>query len=138
MSEVQIGLLGDDEQPTAFKFDSTIIADRRKWPKDLVEIIEYVQAELKAAGVTDKELLLLTEKVLIGLSFRSGGRGFYFPNAHRVKKALLHKRIHDDWATNIPPIELVRKYRMSEPAIYRIIDEQRAIHKAHIQPALFP
>lgn len=127
----------DSDQPIALHLDDDVIIDRRKWPKDLVEMADFVRAELAAAGIEDAERQLLIEKVLVALCFRSGGRGFYLPQAHSVKTALLHKRIHDDWAAEIPVQQLIKKYRMSEQTLYGIIKEQRALHRARIQPELF-
>lgn len=128
----------DSSQPIAIHLDDNVIADRRKWPKDLVEIADFIRAELDAAGIQDEERQLLIEKVLVAMCFRSGGRGFYLPQAHSIKTALLHKRIYDDYVANMPMKALIQKYRMSEQTLYGIIKEQRAIHLARIQPALFP
>lgn len=140
--EHQLGFALDAGQPGSDHaitphLNDDLLADKRKWPKDLVEMTDFIHAELDASGITDNDKHLLTEKVLIALCFRSGGRGFYLPQAAAVKTALLHKRIHDEWAASVPVVELIRRYKMSEQAIYGIIKEQRTLHQRKIQPGLF-
>jgi len=133
----QTDLFGiDASQPIAAHLDDTLIQERRNWPRDLVEIADFVRGELKAAGYEGDELYLLIEKVLVGLCFRSGGRGFYLPQADRVKRALRDKRLYDAFdGRNIKA--LVRKYGLSEQKVYEIIREQTALHRAKVQPGLF-
>lgn len=133
----QNDLFGIDlSQPIAQHLDDHIIQERRHWPKDLVEIADFVLAELKAAGYQDAELNLLTEKILVGLCFRSGGRGFYLPQADRVKRALRDKQIYDAFnGHNIR--QLVRHFELSEQKVYEVLREQRALHLGKVQPGLF-
>ena len=126
----------DSSQPIAEHLNDEVIQERRNWPRDLVEIADFVQAELKQAGYLDDELELLIEKILVALCFRSGGRGFYLPQADRVKRALRDKKIFDDYDhRNIRT--LVRKYGLSEQKIYEVLREQGALHRAKVQPGLF-
>ncbi len=127
----------DTSQPIAAHLDDDVIIDRRKWPKDLVEMADFIHAELDASDVTDEDKHMLAEKILVALCFRSGGRGFYLPKADAVKTSLLHKRIHDDWEAGVQPAELIKKYDFSEAALYKVIKEQRALHLDRIQPPLF-
>ncbi|OPX57055.1 Transcriptional regulator, Middle operon regulator (Mor) family [Oceanospirillum multiglobuliferum] len=137
-SSPELDLFGlDMTQPISQHLDDDVMVDRRKWPKDLIEMADFIHAELNASGITSEEKHLLTEKVLIALCFRSGGRGFYLPKADAVKTSLLHKRIHDEWAANVQISTLIRQYDLSEQAIYSIIKEQRRLHQQKIQPCLF-
>lgn len=139
--EHQLGFALDAEQPGSDQpitptFDHDVVTDHRHWPYELVQIADFIHAELNASGIDDEATHVLIEKVLIALCFRSGGRGFYLPKADTVRAALLHKRIHDDWMASVPIRALIQRYKLSEKSIYDIIKEQRQIHRQKIQPSL--
>ncbi|GAA4650823.1 Mor transcription activator family protein [Kistimonas scapharcae] len=115
--------------------DDDLIEERRHWPRDLVEMSDFLRAQLNQEGESDERTLLLADKLLVALAFRSGGRGFYLPKADRVKRALRDKQLYEAFnGRNI--YELVRRFDLSEVKVYQVIKEQRALHMGRIQPSL--
>ena len=117
--------------------DDDAFHQKHYWPADLVELSDIIRAQLQREGLKDDDLYRQIDRVILALAFMAGGRGFYLPQAERVKKALLYKRVYDEFDGRNQS-ELGRKYKLSEQRVYQIIKEQRQLHRSRIQHNLFP
>ena len=88
--------LDDENHNILAHLDDEVVVDKRLWPKDLAVLADTAMVELKAAGVTDKEARLLMEKLLVAISLRCGGRGFYLPKGDRLRKGIRDRRIFQE------------------------------------------
>ncbi|WP_051298671.1 Mor transcription activator family protein [Marinobacterium litorale] len=111
---------------------------KRKWPKDLAALIDIFEAALKRGGLDDVQAKRLAHSLLAEQAMYCGGRHIYIPKGDRLKQAIRDVELFRDWHDNgLVPDQLAAKYKISAQHVYRIINEQRAIHLKRVQPALF-
>lgn len=110
---------------------------KRKWPKDLVALLDIYQAALMRLGYTVEQSSRIAHALISELAVYCGGRYIYLPKGDALEKAIRDVRLFTDWRDNQhTPDMLVRKYKISLQHVYRIIDEQRKYHINKIQPQL--
>jgi len=110
----------------------------KKWPKDLVAIIDMLIAKFERMGIAQDEAQRLTFGVVHELALYCGGRYFYLPKGDVLERAIRDRNLYRDWHDRaIMPNELATKYRVAVQHVYRIIKEQRAYHIKKVQPNLF-
>ncbi len=111
---------------------------RKKWPKDLVAIIDMLIATYERMGYPQEEAHRLTLGTVKELALYCGGRYFYLPKGDVLDRAIRDRNLYKDWSDNgILPNELATKYRLAVQHVYRIIKEQRMYHARRVQPDLF-
>jgi len=110
---------------------------KRKWPKDLVALLDIYQAALVRLGYSAEQSSKIAHALISELAVYCGGRYIYLPKGDALEKAIRDVRLFNDWRDNQhTPDMLVRKYKISLQHVYRIIDEQRKYHINKIQPQL--
>ncbi|WP_051219472.1 Mor transcription activator family protein [Oceanobacter kriegii] len=111
---------------------------RKKWPRDLVAIIDLLNAKLRRMGYSEDEAHRITYAMVMEQAAYCGGRYFYLPKGDVLERAIRDKALYKDWSDHgILPNELAQKYRITVQHVYRVIKEQRAYHQAKVQPSLF-
>lgn len=111
---------------------------RKKWPRDLANLIDIYDAALKRMGVDDDQARRIAHTLLAEQSMYCGGRHIYMPKGDRFKQAVRDVELFRDWHDRgIVPDELATRYKLSTQHVYRIINEQRRIHLRKVQPELF-
>lgn len=111
---------------------------KRKWPKDLAALIDIFESALKRQGLDDTQAKRLAHSLLAEQAMYCGGRHIYIPKGDRLKQAIRDVELFRDWHDNgVVPDDLAKKYKISTQHVYRIINEQRAIHLKRVQPSLF-
>jgi len=110
---------------------------RHAWPQSLVDMLDVVAAAHARKGVDPAQARDYAFTALAALAEYHGGRMWYLPFGDGLALALRNKRIwHAFRGDNVH--ELSREYDLSEMAIYKILAEQRALHRRRVQPDLFP
>lgn len=138
MNEDDLFGIDDENNDILAHLNDDALHEKSYWPRDLVELSQVIQAQLRREGIAEgDEQYRLMDRLLLAMSFMAGGRGFYLPQGDRIKKALLYKRIYDQFDGH-NHLELGKKYKLSEQRIYQIIREQRQLHRQRLQPGLFP
>ena len=111
---------------------------KRKWPKDLAALIDIFNAALRRMGMDEEQARRIAHTLLAEQAMYCGGRHFYIPKGDRLKQAIRDVELWRDWHDHgIVPDDLAAKYKISVQHVYRIINEQRAIHMRRVQPSLF-
>lgn len=111
---------------------------KRKWPRDLVALLDIYQASLVRLGYPVEQGSRIAHALISELAVYCGGRYIYLPKGDALEKAIRDVRLFIDWRDHQhTPEMLVSKYKISLQHVYRIIDEQRKYHINKIQPGLF-
>lgn len=111
---------------------------KRKWPKDLVALLDIFESALERQGLDAAEAKRLSHLLLAEQAMYCGGRHIYFPRGERLRQAIRHVELFRDWHDRgMLPDDLASKYKMSAQHVYRIINEQRVFHLKRVQPELF-
>lgn len=109
-----------------------------RWEGTIKEMVEIAEAELrgKLADRMD-DVPEFARAVVFAICDTMGGSVVYLPRGDALKKAMRDAAIYRDWhERNIPPTDLVRRYKLASPTIYEIISRQRALHRRN-GPDLF-
>lgn len=96
-----------------------------KWPKNLVELSDVIDACLAEEKVVANKL---TEKIITSIAFYLGGREFYFPNGKSLEMFLRNLRIYQEF-NGRNRAELARKYSMTERNIDKITKEFKELYR---------
>lgn len=111
---------------------------RKKWPKDLVALIDIYQAALIRLGYKEEAANRIAHTLISELAVYCGGRYIYLPKGDALEKAIRDVRLYNDWSENQrTPEQLVVDYAISLQHVYRIIKEQRTYRINRVQPKLF-
>lgn len=109
---------------------------KNKWPKSLAELCDVLTHELLRNKHDESDAAALASKLAGALAHYMGGRAVYLPTGDTLFQALRNNALYNDWkGRNID--ELSRKYGLSNPQVYAVIKEQRALHRTRHQPDLF-
>lgn len=139
-AEEQLDILGDKSYSNDLADHLGEIPEevKKKWPRDLIALIDIFSAALERMGYKGNEAQKISLTLLYEQSMYCGGRYFYLPKKDGLQKAIRDIDLHRDWAENsVPPSELAAKYKISVQHVYRIIEEQRAYYRKKVQPELF-
>lgn len=111
---------------------------KRKWPRDLVALIDIYCGALVRMGYGADESSRMAHLLITELAIYCGGRYIYLPKGDALERAIRDLSLFQDWRDRQhTPEMLVSKYKISLQHVYRIIDEQRKYHLNKIQPGLF-
>ena len=109
---------------------------RDRWPADLVALLD-VAAHALAESMPEEQAEHVATTVMAAIARYHGGRMFYLPKGQGLARFLRDREIYRQYKHSRSSIlQLVEQYRLSEQAVYSIIDEQRALHIRRIQPSL--
>nr|WP_067289822.1 Mor transcription activator family protein [Marinobacterium profundum] len=111
---------------------------RKKWPKDLANLIDIYQAAMQRRGYSANEARSIAHTLMAEQSMYCGGRHVYIPKGDRFRQAVRDVELFRDWHDRgIVPDDLASHYKISTQHVYRIIKEQRGLHMKKVQPELF-
>lgn len=106
-----------------------------KWPKSLAELIDVMAAELERQGLDPDRARRMAGKQAGAVAHFLGGRVYYLPTGDKLKDALRDDMIWAEFnGRNLDA--LASKFRLSQPHLYAILRQQRALHRARHQPDL--
>lgn len=109
---------------------------KRRWPRNLVEMLDVITAAHERAGHSKDSARKLATASVRALSEYIGGGMYYMPKGEALENALRDAAIWDaHTGDNVQA--LARQYRLTEQRIYQILAEQRGLHKKRVQPGLF-
>ena len=109
---------------------------KNKGPKSLAELCDDLTHELLRNKHDESNAAALASKLAGALAHYMGGRAVYLPTGDTLFQALRNNALYNDWkGRNID--ELSRKYGLSNPQVYAVIKEQRALHRKRHQPDMF-
>ena len=132
----QNDMFGGEKLPEDFldRIDDPEIS--RHWPQALIDMLEVARVALKRQGQTPETSHQHAVVIITALADYFGGRQWYLPRGAYLKNALRDKSIWDDFTGDNVRL-LVEKYNLSEVLIYKILREQRALHRKKVQMELF-
>ena len=105
-----------------------------KWPKTLVEVLEHMQSAFIRNGDNEEQAKRHAEIGVEALSFYLGGRITYIPMGKALKTAMKHKRIYEAHQKGKPVEDIAIDADINIVTVYKIIDEQRKLHRTPIKP----
>ncbi|WP_339118491.1 Mor transcription activator family protein [Halomonas sp. BMC6] len=108
----------------------------RHWPQSLVDMLQVIEAEYIEIGLEPRIAQRLAFSTLRILAYYHGGQVFYLAKGDQLDRAL---RDHQIWCefNGSNHAELARRYDKNVIQIYKILAEQRSLHRNRIQPGLF-
>lgn len=108
------------------------------WPRSLAAMVDVVVAALARRGEPEERALELAVCALGAISRYHGGRMTYLPTGEALDRALRDNRMWLGYKGRREDIErMMREEKLTEQHVYRILAEQRALHLAKVQGALF-
>jgi Mor family transcriptional regulator len=125
--EEQLDILGEDsytEKLLAHLDEVPTEEIRSNWPQDAAALLDIFSARLKKNGISPADAVKQAIKLLADAAEYGGGRTWYLPTKARLLQQLRDQNIYKD-SRGMQVRDLVNKYKLSEPHIYRIIDQQR-------------
>jgi len=137
MAEQQNDIFGDDTHGNDLLASELEAVDLHRWPRMLAELVDVYSAAATREGIVQEEekAQRIARWVVLTLGQHFGGRQFYIPQGGALRIALRDTKIWSEFTGNNVS-ELAGKYHLSEVQIYKIIKEQRALHRAKVQPQL--
>ena len=106
-----------------------------KWPRSLAEMVDVATLALKAEGERAPEL---ARRVLSAIAHYHGGRMFYLPTGDAIERAIRDTRLWQEYHGRPEDIaRFVSETGLTEQAVYRILAEQRKLHREKTQGKLF-
>jgi len=138
MSEQQQGIFDEnDTHGNDLSQAELASVDDHRWPKAMAEMVDVLSASAIRQGVAAKkeDADHLARFVVVTLGHHFGGRQIYLPKGDILDAAIRDKKIWQEFnGKNV--VQLAIKYKLSEVAIYKILSQQRALHRAKVQPSL--
>lgn len=111
--------------------------DQRHWPRRLIELLDIIVACLQRLHRHDSEAAHAEARnITLALANYFGGEQIYIPRGKELERALRDKAIWNDYDGRNHN-ELARRYKLSIPQIYNIIESQRRLHREKTQGSLF-
>lgn len=105
---------------------------KERWPQELVNAIEVLEAAYHRAGYPDEAAFTLARVGMVALADYRGGRQWYLPRGDALATALrdaeIYRRARRD---NIGA--LADEYGLTERHVWRIVRQQYALHRRKIQ-----
>ncbi len=137
MSEHQQELLvTDDSLNDLLAHSDTLANDDRAWPKMLADLIAVNVQGLKEDGFKHNEAWRIAKHLIIRQSHYLGGGMMYLPRNDKLKKALRDAQMYHDF-NGINHRGLMKKYKLTQQAVYQIVAEQRQLFIDKHQGKLF-
>lgn len=116
-------------QAAALKIEAQHVQDLEyKWPQALVTFVDVIKHEIKHIPALDESAASQAAYVaVLALAKYQGGHIFYLPKGGLLLDAMRDKKIWDEFnGKNIKALAI--KYKLTDPAIYKIISRQRKLH----------
>ncbi|MEW5838364.1 MAG: Mor transcription activator family protein [Pseudomonadota bacterium] len=107
-------------------------AARHQWPAALVDLLDVAAQSLKGQ-MPEEQAERVATTVIAAIANYHGGRQFYLPKGQGLERAMRDREIYRDYKhTRESVLQLAEQYRLTEQAVYKIIEEQRALHKKRL------
>ncbi|MPW30477.1 hypothetical protein F9L16_15935 [Agarivorans sp. B2Z047] len=103
-----------------------------RWPLFTLQLFAQLRDSLKDLNDGDERALAIVRK----FAQNFGGESLYLPKASALENHFRNFAVWNDYTGNNIHL-LCRKYKLSEPALYRIIANMRELEKKRRQPDLF-
>lgn len=109
---------------------------KAKWARNLVELIEVVEARYLRQGMSEAEAFRWSREAVLAEAEYFGGRQLYIPRGDDLHRALRDAEIYRRF-TGLNLDELAAEYKLTPSQVYKINRVQRKLHMRRIQPQLF-
>lgn len=117
-----------DAEALARLDDPEAAAAMRAWPVALTRLVGVITAGLKRCGHPDDKAKREAQVLVVAIANDLGGRMHYLPRGDRLRIALRDNTIwHEFDGHNVQ--RLADKYGITAIQIYKIIREQRRVHR---------
>lgn len=130
-----IGQPDDAELERLLEADPGEVPEER-WTQSLVDMIRVQEAMYRRRGYSEDEAFALARDGVMALAEYFGARMWYLPRGDRLRAALRDAEIYRR-AKRGNIRDLAMEFGLSEPQIYRINRQQKALHLKKIQGRLF-
>ena len=110
--------------------------DLNSWPKMLADLIEVTLAELNDYGLHQDEAWRIAKRLITRQAHYFGGGMMYLPRNEKLKKALRDANLYHDFNGHNQR-DLMKKYKLTQQAVYQICAEQRKLFVKKSQHELF-
>lgn len=109
-----------------------------QWPQRMVEMYDVLSDAFQRLGGLGKPQALDLARIGIAeLGHYFGGRAVYLPRGKALQRALRDTRIHAEF-TGRNHHELVDRYDLSVPTIYKILERQAELRRQRREAAPIP
>jgi len=138
-SEEQLDILGSDSYTESLlsHLDEVPAEEiRSHWPQDAAALLDIFTARLTSSGAEPEVAVKQAIKLLADAAEYGGGRNWYLPTKESLLQQLRDQQIYRD-SRKMQVRDLVKKYKLSEPHIYRIIKRQQSLFIKRRQGDLF-
>jgi Mor family transcriptional regulator len=125
-----------DDLPVPTDLDAIQVDEpSARWPQSLADMVDVAAQALAAEGDRAQGL---ARQVLYALAKYHGGRQFYLPTGDALDRAIRDTRLWQEYTGRPEDIaRFVRETGLTEQAVYRILAEQRRLHRDRTQAKLF-
>lgn len=137
VNDEQQDIFGDDTHGNDLSKADVANIDDHRWPKAMAEMIEVLAAAAQRHGLATDQggAKEMARWVVMTLGQYFGGRQVYLPKGDILRAAIRDNQIWQEF-TGHNHEALGIKYGVSTVWVYKIIEQQRAIHLARVQPQL--
>jgi Mor family transcriptional regulator len=111
-----------------------------KWPVEMADMLAQMEDVFSRFGMADDVARRLAQETMLGLAAWRGGAMLYVPKAVSLRTALKHAEIWRYFRAQSGAVDmndLAKRFDISVQTAYIIIKQQRKIHVAKCQRALF-
>ncbi len=139
VNEEQLDILGESSYTESLltHLDKVPIDEiRSHWPQDAAALLDIFIARLESFGINTDNATKQAVKLLADAAEYGGGRNWYLPTKESLLQHLRDRQIYIE-SRSLPVRDLVKKYRLAESHIYRIIKTQQSLYIKRRQPNLF-
>lgn len=102
---------------------------RHKWAAATAEMFDNLAAAFRRAGYALEDASKLASIGISAISFALGGRVFYLPRGDTMKLALRDNAMFSAWRQHGDIPRLASDFGVTTPTAYRVIAQQRKLHK---------
>lgn len=103
---------------------------RHRWPKQLNDFVDVLQAEFGRVVEQERAAELAGVGVL-ALARYCGGRMFYLPRGQAADQAVRDRRIFSDYdGKRDTVVVFAKRYGLTEQQVYSILERQRKLNRA--------
>ncbi len=129
-------LLQTDDNLNDLLAHAEVAESENDWPKMLADLIVVTLAELKEAGIHQDLAWRLAKRLITRQAHYMGGGMVYLPRNDKLKKALRDAQLYNEFNGHNHKA-LMQKYKLTQPTVYQVIAEQRALFIKKRQQDLF-
>jgi Mor family transcriptional regulator len=136
MAQEEMFDLKDSKGVDLTRHEARLVEMEHAWPKTLIELAEVFTAHFAERGLADEEAKREARSLVLTLAQYFGGRMWYVPRGDTLRNALRDLEIwHRFDGRNAQA--LAAEFRLSFVHVYRVIAEQRRLHREKTQHKLF-